>query len=272
MSEETQENHIDDMGDSTGQPVTKQHQKQTPSSMLSSATFPVLYLRGWTNENKKIRQKLSGCIEIDDQFLRHDDSVKSRRWRSSKILRSGINMSTDNCVFFALVNSNMAGLLAKRRWSQEEIPILRGSQFTWNSSLPSGNSKPFWRKTHWSYIARQRVVTERRRRAHVSRWKLSWLTLHHPVWIDSGWGNVKKGRRAVFFTTVNPMFVYQHTEVEYDLTNPSITVHKYNWKDSKIQFFRVIWGLLKEKGCSSTNTIQPNLSFNTYPWCASRRW
>ena len=26
------------------------------------------------------------------------------------------------------------------------------------------------------------------------------LTLHHPVWIDFGWENLKKGRHAVFFT------------------------------------------------------------------------
>ena len=31
---------------------------------------------------------------------------------------------------FALVNSNMAKFFAKRRWTQEEIPILRGSQLT----------------------------------------------------------------------------------------------------------------------------------------------
>ena len=36
-----------------------------------------------------------------------------------------------------------------------------------------------------SYIARQSVVTRRLRRAHLSRWKLSRLTRHHPVWIDS---------------------------------------------------------------------------------------
>ena len=56
--------------------------------------------------------------------------------------RCGINISFRNYVFFALVNSNMAKFLAKRWWSQEDIPTLRGSQFT--SSAPSGNSRPFW--------------------------------------------------------------------------------------------------------------------------------
>ena len=109
----------------------------------------------------------------------------------------------------------------------EEIPTVRGSQFTWNSSFLSSNSRPFWWKTHWSYIARQGVVTERLRRAQLSRWKLPWLTLHNPVWIDSGWEKMSRKRRlAVFFTAVNPMFVDQHKEVEYDLTKPRIAVYK----------------------------------------------
>ena len=41
-----------------------------------------------------------------------------------------------------------------------------------------------------------------------------------------GGKDVKKGRHAVFFTAVNPMFVYQHKEVEYDPTNPRIAVYK----------------------------------------------
>ena len=79
-------------------------------------------------------------------------------------------------------------------------------------------------------IARQGVVAERLRRAHLSRWKLPRRTLHYPVWIDSGWENVKKGMHAVFFTAVNPMFVDQHNEVESDLTSSRIAVHKNHWK------------------------------------------
>ena len=35
-----------------------------------------------------------------------------------------------------------------------------------------------------------------------------------------GGKSIKKGRHAVFFTAVNPMFVDKHKEVEYDLTKP----------------------------------------------------
>ena len=127
--------------------------------------------RRWT---RKIRRKLSGSIEIDDQCAATWRHHTSRKWRGMQIPRPGINISFRIFVFFALVNLNMDKFLAKRRWKQEEIPMLRGSQFTWKSSIPSINSRPFW----WKNIARQCVVTERLRRAHLSRWKLPWLTLH----------------------------------------------------------------------------------------------
>ena len=161
-------------------------------------------------------------VRHDDTAPREDDgAVKFQELAS--IFRSEFTSSS------TLVNSNMAKFHSKRRWSQEEIPILRGSRFTWNSSFPSSNSQPFWKNTVILHC-RQRVVTERLRRAHLSRCKLPWPTVHHPVRIDSGWENVKEGRHAVFFTAVNPMFVDQHKEVEYDLTKPRIAVYKNNWK------------------------------------------
>ena len=38
MSDKTQENHIDDIGDSTGKPIAKARPKQTPSPTSSSPT------------------------------------------------------------------------------------------------------------------------------------------------------------------------------------------------------------------------------------------
>ena len=74
----------------------------------------------WAEMNRrgtrKIRQKLSGSIEIDDQIATTWWHSTSRRWRSSQIPRLGINISFRIYVFFALVNSNMAKFLAKRRW------------------------------------------------------------------------------------------------------------------------------------------------------------
>ena len=133
-----------------------------------------------------------------------------------------------------------------------------------NSSFLSSNSRPFWWKTHWSYIARQGVVTERLRRAQLSRWKLPWLTLHNPVWIDSGWEKMsRKKRLAVFFTAVNPMFVDQHKEVEYHLTKPRIAVYRNKWKVHQHTVSCVIWGLLRVKDCSSIKHDPTQLFFTT---------
>ena len=184
-----------------------------------------------THRTRRIRQKFLRSIEIDDQIAATWWHSTSPRWRSSQIPRLDINISFRIYVFFALVNSNMAKFLAKRRWSQEKVPIFRGTQLKWNSSILSNNSRPFWRKTHWSYIARQRVVTERLRRAHLSRWKLPWY-LHSIIQsgLIPGGKSVKKGRHAVCFTTVNPMIVDHQKEVEYDLTKPRTAVCKNKWK------------------------------------------
>ena len=41
---------------------------------------------------------------------------------------------------------------------------------------------------------------------------------------------VKKGRHAVFFTAVNPMFVHQHKQRKYDIAKPRIAMDKQNWE------------------------------------------
>ena len=63
----------------------------------------------------------------------------------------------------------------------EEISEMCGFILCWHLLIPSSISRPLWRKTHWSYFARQRVVTERHRRALLPRWKLPRCAL------DSGW-------------------------------------------------------------------------------------
>ena len=41
---------------------------------------------------------------------------------------------------------------------------------------------------------------------------------------------LKNDRHAVYFTTVNPMSVNQHEEVDYDQNKPRIAVYKNTWK------------------------------------------
>ena len=64
------------------------------------------------------------------RLLRHDDTVPREDDGAVKFQDPGCSTSFRIYVFFALVNSKMAKFLAKRRWNLEEIPILRGSQFT----------------------------------------------------------------------------------------------------------------------------------------------
>ena len=45
-----------------------------------------------------------------------------------------------------------------------------------------------------------------------------------------GGKDVKRGRHAVFFTAVNPMYIDHHREKDYDVTQPRIAVYKNNWK------------------------------------------
>ena len=69
--------------------------------------------------------------------------------------------------------------------------------------------------------------------------------------------SVKKERHAMFFTAVNPMFVDQHKEVEYDLTNPRIAVYKNHWKILQNTVYWCKWkvALKKEMQFYQTRTI-----------------
>ena len=45
-----------------------------------------------------------------------------------------------------------------------------------------------------------------------------------------GGKDVKRGRHAVFFTAVNPVYIDHYREKDYDETQPKIAVYKHNWK------------------------------------------
>ena len=47
--------------------------------------------------------------------------------------------------------------------------------------------------------------------------------------LTPGGKHVKKGRHAVFFTAVNPMFIDHYRERDYDVTKPRMAVSKHNW-------------------------------------------
>ena len=82
MWEETQENHVDDIGDSTGKPVAKARPKQTPSPTSSSPTITLPYhQQQWIDVEPgkydescfEVSKKMTGLLRHDPTVLREED-------------------------------------------------------------------------------------------------------------------------------------------------------------------------------------------------------
>ena len=155
--------------------------KQTSTPTTTSMTTLPYDRRDWIDVEPGPFDK--SCSEVSKKMIR----LLRQRRRNSRIQNLGTDVSFRIYVFSALVNSSMAELLAKRRRTKEEISALCGSIPCSYHPILSSGSRPLWRKTHQSNIARQRVTTGRLRRAHLPRWKLQRYALDHLIWIDSGW-------------------------------------------------------------------------------------
>ena len=68
MTEETQENLIDDIGDSTGKPVAEAGPKQAsiPTTSSPTVTLPYHQRRVDRRRTRAVRQKLFRCVKKDD--------------------------------------------------------------------------------------------------------------------------------------------------------------------------------------------------------------
>ena len=198
MSKEMQEHRKDEIGASAGRLAAKARTKQTPLPMSSfpRVTMP-FRVREWIDvEPGEYDENSFEVSKKMTRLLRHGLSVLREEDGTVDIKIFGTDVCFKIRVFSALVNSNMAELFARRRWSQEEISVLLRSLFCRDYSIPPSNSRPFWRKTNSFSIARQRVITERLRRVHLPPWKFPRHAIHHPIRIDSGWKKrSKKGDR-----------------------------------------------------------------------------
>ena len=76
---------------------------------------------------RRVRPTLFWSFEKYDQIASTWSFYPSIRWLNSWLQNSGTDVCITSRVFSALVNSNMAELFAKRRWSQDEISVLPGS-------------------------------------------------------------------------------------------------------------------------------------------------
>ena len=89
----------------------------------------------------------------------------------------------------------------------------------------------------------------------------------------AGGKDAKKGRQAVFFTTVNPMEIRDHWPTEFDLTKPRIAIHRQNLKVYQDTVYWVSLKLLRGTDLRSTRPDQTR-SFSTILFLhfASKRW
>ena len=119
MTEETQEDHIDDIRDCAGKLVAEARPKQTSmtTTFSSTATLPC-HLREWIDVEPDQYDK--SCFEVSKKvirLLRHDPSVLRDEDGAVEFRTLAPTFSFRIHVFFALVKSTMTELLAKTRRS-----------------------------------------------------------------------------------------------------------------------------------------------------------
>ena len=111
MTEETQDDHIDYIGESAGKLVAKTRPKQTSIPKLV-ARYYISSVSGQTSNQDRLT-RVSKC-QKDDQIASTRSFSTAKRRRSSRIQNLGTVVSFRIYVFSALVNSSMAELLAKK--------------------------------------------------------------------------------------------------------------------------------------------------------------
>ena len=117
MSEETQENRNDEIGDSAGRPAAEVRLKETSMPMDRRRT-------------RRVRPKFFWSFEENDQIASTWSFCTTRRRRSSWSQNFGTGVCLKIRVFSAW-SIRTSESFAKRGWSQEEMPVLSGSLLCW---------------------------------------------------------------------------------------------------------------------------------------------
>ena len=198
---------------------------------MSSSPMVTLpyHLRDWIDES---------CFEVSKKMIRllcHDPFSTSRRRRSSRVQKLGTDVSFNIYVFSALVIPNVAGFLAWRRRSQEEVSVLRGSSsadtILYLRAMQAHSGGKLINPTLQDNVLLPSDFAE-----HIYHVGGSHDT--HSI-IQSGLvpggKDVKKGRHAMFFTAANPMFIDHYRERDHDVTKPRIAVYRNNRKNTPKQ-------------------------------------
>ena len=154
--------------------IAEARPKQTSIPAISSSTTTLPYhLREWIDvEPGKYDKSCSDVSKKMTRLLRHDPSVLREEDGAVefRILAPMFRSEFTSSPCWSI--RTWLNYLQKGGSSKEEISVLCGSKLCWYHPIPSSNSRPLWRKTHQSHIAKTTFFTERLRRAHLPRWKL----------------------------------------------------------------------------------------------------
>ena len=247
----------------TGKLVANARPKQTsmPTSLLQRLRHHITSVSGSTSN------------QVSDSFDTILQYVEKKTEQSNS--ESWHRFFVQNLRLLSIGNSNMAELLAEK----EEV-LKRDFSIVWIHTLltPSCTFEQFKATLEeHTLVLHCRTTCCYRATSPSTSTTLEAPTTRtrsfNPDWFQVA-KEVKKGRHAVFFTAVNPMFIDYYRERDYDVTKPRI-LQRTNTigKCTKTQCIGVIWGLLRVKDCSSIKRDQTRSSFTTfYLRCVSRGW
>ena len=213
MSEKTQDDHIDYIGECTGKPVARARPKQTSMTTTSSSTTTLPYhLRVWIDVEpgpydkncSKCQTRWSGCFDTILQYLeKKTEPSNSESWhrcfvQNLHLLSIGqFEHGWNTCKKEEVLRSDSSTV-----WIH--TPLIPSCTFEQLKATLEENTSILHCKTTCCY----RATSPR----------------------TSGGQDVKKGRHAVFFTAVNPMYIDHYRENDCDMTKPKIAVYKQTWK------------------------------------------
>ena len=222
-------------------------------------------LLAWVDRRRtsRVRQKLFRSVKKDGQIASTWSNSTSRRRRSSRIQNLRVNVSFRIYVFSALVNSDMAELLAKKKWCKR-----RDISIVWIHTLLT----PSYAFEQFKVILEENtLILHCKTTCCYSATSPSTSTTFEAPTICTrsfnkglilGGKDVKKGRHAMFFTDL----IEQHRERNYDVTKHRIAVYKHNWQVHQNTVYWCNLRVAQSKGLqfhqTRSNAIIP---YNTSP-------
>ena len=196
-------------------------------------------------------------------------SISSSRKRGSDLLQWHHWRMQEEEVWrrFAVVTRRLDIKTGKGMRSEEKIPILCGSKLFQSIPVPSSNSRKFMRKCYWSWTLRQKLIPKGFADYLYPVGNANELNSKNRSGFIPGGMSLKRGRQAVFSTTVNPMEDGNGLrETPCDLTRPRIMTYTKTWKRFQNTVFWCNLKLAHERGLQFCQTrSHAGVLYNTLP-------